>query len=151
MPSQHPDAIRKRDDRAKLIKAIHAVKTRKGISDDDYRAMLARDFNVTTSTKLTMQQLGALLTTLNGGKWHRPKSGKPYVRMIFGLWAEMCRLGIPEHPTRAGLLAFVKRQADVADPEWLTPESAASVIEALKSWKARELAKRQAAIKESAL
>ncbi len=143
------DKARQGADRAKLIKAVHACKTKKGIDDETYRATLREGFKVSSSTELTNQQLGALLTKLNGGKWHRPKSSKPYVRMIFGLWAEMCRLGIPEHPTRAGLLAFVKRQADVADPEWLTPESAASVIEALKSWKTREVDKRSTAVRES--
>ncbi|WP_374631788.1 phage protein GemA/Gp16 family protein [Ferrovibrio sp.] len=143
------DSARYGADRAKLIKAVHACKTKKGIDDEAYRDILERDFKAKSSTELDNRQLGSLLTTLNGGKWYRPKSSKPYVRMIFGLWAEMCRLGIPDYPTRAGLKAFVKRQADVADPEWLTPETANAVIEALKAWKARELAKRAAAVKES--
>lgn len=129
-------------DRKQLITAIHTAKSRQGITDDVYRDKLRERFGAASSTDLSDAQLRALLTDLNGGRQYRPKSSKPYVRKVFALWGEMCRQGIPETPTRAGLLAFVQRQAGVSDPEFLTPVTARTVIESLKAWQERVLAER---------
>ncbi len=131
-------------DRKQLITAIHTAKSRNKIDDDTYRDKLRERFSVVSSKDLTDAQLRELLTDLNGGKFYRPKSRKPYVRKIFALWGEMCRQRIPESPNRPGLLAFVQRQASVSDPEFLTPESANLVIEGLKAWQSRVLAERAA-------
>lgn len=131
-------------DRKGLIRAVHTAKTKKGISDEDYRALLRNEFQVESSKDLTLPQLGTLLTRING-KPYRKASGKAYVRLIFALWGELCRQGIPDSPTRQALLSFVKRMTGKDDPEWLAPAEANKVIEALKDWQHRELAKRNGA------
>lgn len=125
------------DRKAQLIKAVHAAKTKKGISDDDYRALLRNEFNVESSKDLSLPQLGAFLTRINGGGRYRAASKKPYVRKIFAIWGEMCRQGIPQSPNRTALIAFVKRMTGKDDPEWLAPGEANVVIEALKDWQER--------------
>lgn len=86
----------------------------------------------------------------NGARSFRP-SDKPHVRKVFAIWGAMCRAGIPDNPTRAGLRAFVARMTasaerpeGVGNPEWLAPEDARKVTEALKAWERRALAKRRA-------
>ncbi|WP_341893861.1 regulatory protein GemA [Ferrovibrio terrae] len=137
-------------DRKKLIAAIHVAKNKKGISEDDYRAMLRNEFQVASSTDLAVPQLGALLTRINGGKRFREASGKAYVRKIFAVWGEMCRQGIPDSRNRTALLAFVKRMTNKDDPEWLTPAEGNRVIEALKDWQERALAKQAEATNAAA-
>jgi phage gp16-like protein len=128
-------------DRAQLNRAVHAAKRSAGLDDDTYREKLREKFGVASSKELTDDQMRALLTELNGGKTYRPKSKKPYVRMIFALWSEMCRQQIPDNRTRKGLIAFVKRMTQIDDPDWLDYQQASVVIEALKDWQRRELEK----------
>lgn len=130
-------------DRKQLIKAIHTAKGRKGLSDDVYRDMLREGFGAESSTALNDNQLRALLTRLNDGKPYRKASSKAFVRKIFAVWGEMCRQGIPDNPTRAGLFAFVERMAKVSDPEFLTKQAAVTVTEALKAWQERVLFERR--------
>lgn len=132
-------------DRNKLIAAVHAAKSKKGIADDDYRQLLRTEFKVESSKDLNVAQLGALLTRINGGQRFRAASKKPYVRKIFAIWGEMCRQGIPESRNRSALIAFVKRMTDCDDPEWLDPQQANVVIEALKEWQERGLRKQKEA------
>jgi hypothetical protein len=97
-------------------------------------------------------------------KGQRKASDKPHVRKVFAIWSDMCREGIPvianrpggsaadqddQRARRAALVAFVQRMTKtaqrpggLADPEWLSPEEANHVIEGLKAWRNRELAKR---------
>jgi predicted DNA-binding transcriptional regulator YafY len=65
-------------------------------------------------------------------------SSKAHVRKVFAVWKAMCDAGIPDNRTRAGLVAFVKRQTGVDDPEWLTPDQANKVTEGLKAWAKRK-------------
>lgn len=76
------------------------------------------------------------------GQRHRPASGKAHVRKVFAIWGDMCKANIPAIANRAGLLVFVQRMTGIDDPEWITPEQAQVVTEALKSWRVRVLAKR---------
>lgn len=123
-------------DRAQMIKAIHVAKRAKGIDDDTYREKLQNKFSVASSKDLTDEQLGELLTDLNGGKFFK-RSSKPYVRMIFAMWGDMGRAGVVQNPTKQALKAFVKRTAGVDDPEFLVPGQANKVIEALKAMQSR--------------
>jgi hypothetical protein len=52
---------------------------------------------------------------------------------------------IPNNPTRDGLRAFVRRMASIEDPNWLSLSDARKVIEGLKAWRAREIAKKEGA------
>jgi len=139
-----------------VLAMIHKAKADLALPEDCYRALLARITGQETSKGLSGAQVDAVLTEFKRLGWqpkpgkgkategprYRPASDKPEVRKVFALWADMCRAGIPRHPTRAGLLAYVRRMTGVDDPEWLNQEQAQIVIEGLKSWRARELARR---------
>jgi hypothetical protein len=135
---------------------VHIARKDLELTDDCYRAILARITGQESSAGLDPAQLDAVLAEFKrlgwsakpkaapaaGGLRHRPASGKAEVRKVFAIWGDMCRLNIPTINNRAGLIAFVQRMTDVDDPEWMNSEQARVVIEALKSWRARELAKR---------
>lgn len=142
------------------IKAIHASRRQvPGLEDDetwrDFLAQITGERSIRAMSAAARQKvLTALRQRGAKGGAARPfrPSDKPHVRKVFAIWGAMCRAGIPGNPTRAGLRAFVARMTVSADrpdgignPEWLGPEDAAKITEALKAWERRELAKRRAA------
>lgn len=131
-----------------------------GVDDDARKAIQARVVGKTSSSAMSVAEFNACLTDLKergvwapnkaGGQTFRRQSDNAHVRKVFAIWSDMCRENIPQVANRAGLVAFVQRMTKTAerpgglsDPEWLSPDEANQVIEALKSWRARELAKRR--------
>lgn len=140
------------------IKAIHASRRQvEGLDDDTvWRDFLERVSGSRSVREMSERQREEVIAELRkrGAKAKRPfkKSDKPHVRKVFAIWGDMCRAGIPDKPNRDGLRAFVARMTrrddrpeGVADPEWLDPGDANMVVEALKSWRRREMAKREVA------
>lgn len=141
-----------------MLAKVHIAKKELGLDDATYRAVLERVTGKTSSAGLKDNQLDAVLTEFKRLGWtpkkagaapHRPASDKPHVRKVFAIWADMCRQNIPVINNRTGLVAFVQRMTKteqrpggLSDPEWLSPEQANVVVEGLKAWRARELAKR---------
>jgi phage gp16-like protein len=139
---------------------VHIARKDLALPDDCYRAILNRITGQESSAGLNDTQLDKVLAefkrlgwspkpvkgkaTASAGQRHRPASDKAHVRKVFAIWTDMCKANIPVIANRAGLLAFVQRMTGVDDPEWMTPEQAQVVTEALKSWRKRELAKREA-------
>lgn len=125
-----------------------------GLEDDEvWRDFLERVSGSRSVREMSERQREEVIAELRkrGAKAARPfrKSNKPHVRKVFAIWGDMCRLGIPANPTREGLRAFVSsmtrsddRPDGVGDPEWLNPDDARLVTEALKGWRAREEKKR---------
>lgn len=126
-----------------LLAKVHIAKKRLGLDDETYRAVLQRVTGRTSSKDLSEHQLLLALAEFRRLGWEEPaaakarKSGKPHVRKVWVMWRELCDAGIPREPTRAALRSFVERMTKVTDPEWLSPEQAIVVIEALKAWRAR--------------
>ena len=143
---------------SETIKAIHATRRQvAGLEDDDtWRAFLEQTVGQRSIRAMTEPQMRQVLITLrarSGGA--KSKSFKPspkaHVRKVFALWGDMRRHGLLENPTRAGLRAFTARMTatearpeGVGDPDWLTPQDAEKVIEGLKAWRRRALAKQGA-------
>lgn len=140
------------------IKAIHATRRQvPGLGDDDtWRDFLHRITGERSIRAMSEEARQQVLTTLRRRAPRTPATFKPsdklHVRKVFAIWGAMCRSGIPDNPTRAGLRAFVakmtvtgERPEGVGNPEWLALEEAAKITEALKAWQRRELAKRKAA------
>jgi phage gp16-like protein len=143
------------------IKAIHASRRQvPGLEDDDtWRAFLEQVTGERSIRAMADAALQKVLTALRqrgakGGASDRPfrPSDKPHVRKVFAIWGDMCRNGIPDNATRAGLRAFVakmtasaERPEGIGNPEWLGPDDAAKVTEALKAWQRRATSKRRAA------
>ncbi|ELU11708.1 hypothetical protein CAPTEDRAFT_140450, partial [Capitella teleta] len=118
-----------------------------GLDDDTYRACLERVTGKLSAKAMSEAERERVIDEFKRLGWEpfkgRKKSNKPYVRKVYGLWTSLCEQGKADNPTRQGLKAFVKRQTDIDDPEWLTSDQANKVIEALKAWGAREKTKRR--------
>lgn len=133
------------------IKKIHALKGALAMDDDTYRAVLAGQFNTTSSKNLTADQAHNLIADLEqkavaGGKWEQragrqkkfddldSRSGAmaspPQLRKIEAQWAEVTRATTPEDSKRA-LRHFLERLAKVSDLRFLDALGAGKVINAL--------------------
>ncbi len=145
--------------RSPMLAKVHIAKKELGLDDETYRAVLVRVTGKTSSKGLSDRQLDAVLVEFKRLGWaakkaatqraYRRASDKPHIRKIFAIWEDMCGLGIPRIANRTGLAVFVQRMTKTAarpeglsDPEWLSPSEANKVVEGLKAWQARELAKR---------
>lgn len=147
MPSTKP-----RPRRVQQIAAIHVLKTKMGLDDDTYRAMLAEQTGKTSSAGLDDRQrervldhLRALEREVSGGAppetptprrgWMEFRDDDPApVRKICAMWIELGKAGRVERTTRQALNAWVKRQVGVDEVGWVTSRQATALIEQLKEW-----------------
>jgi phage gp16-like protein len=122
---------------------IHLAKKQLGMTDEDYRAMLHNIAGTTSSAHLNTAGRSQIIE-------HLKKCGfKPLIRVkrtgkppgnptqtgkIEQLWKELAKTGILRDSSRRALSAFLLRRTSVAEPNWLTPEQASDIIEALKAW-----------------
>ncbi len=114
--------------------------------DDAWRDFLAVNAAGIESTRaMTEAQLRAVVTALHkAGAPRKPSAtagrrrytDTAQMAMIRGLWLELANLGAVEQRSETALAAFVRRQTR-QDIGQLSPQAAAGVIEALKSWRAR--------------
>jgi len=122
---------------------IHMAKKDLRLEEADYRAILTRVAGVDSAARLTPAAQARVLAEFGRLGWKpsfrgaRRRSDKPGVRLIFGLWRELAETGVVANGSRQALLAFVKRQTGVDDPEWLKPNEVSKVVEGLKAMKAR--------------
>lgn len=126
-----------------LLAMVHIARKDLGLDEDSYRDMLEAVAGVRSASELDDAALLRVVENCKRLGWvpRAPKerrSDAPQVRMIWALWHEMSAAGIVRSPTSAGLRAFVRSQTGVSDPEWLSPEQAGLIIEALKAWRARK-------------
>ena len=132
-------------DRKSMLAKIHLAKKDLRLDDDVYRDIVQRVTGCTSSSKCDRAQMVKLLAEFQrvgwtgGGKPAFKPSSKAHVRLIFGLWKGMCDKDIPAKKDRDALVAFVKNQTGVDNPEWLTVEQAGKVTEGLKAWSSRVL------------
>jgi phage gp16-like protein len=120
---------------------IHIAKNDLGLDDVTYRAVLKRVTGKASSANMTgeereavlseMRRLGWQDTSAKGGAW-RARSNKPYVRMMFAIARSIGEQGYWRHGYKKSLQLFVKEKTGIDNPEWLTADQAAPVIQALK-------------------
>ena len=129
---------------------INIARVQLGLEDDDYRALLLRVTGKDSLRTMSERQKIAVLDEMKrlgfrvraGGRALAP-SHKPYIRLIHALWKNCARLGVIENGSREALRAFAHRfvahgDASVAvDPDLLSYDQAAPIIEALKKMEAR--------------
>lgn len=127
--------------RRALIARVHVARKELALTEESYRAVLARVTGRDSAADLDLAQLRAVIQEFErlGLKPLVKRSPKPHVRKVFALWAAM-KPHLAD-PSRDALRAFVKRQTGVDNPEWLTPLQANQVTEGLKAWREREEAK----------
>lgn len=132
------------------IAIINIAKGQLGLDDDTYRALLLRVTGLASLRQMSERQRIDVVEELkrrgfrvqSGGR-KLPASVKPYVRLIYALWAKCHRLGVIEDGSRPALRAFCKRfvahgyDKAVVDPDLLSYAQAEPIIEALKKMEAR--------------
>lgn len=139
---------------------VQIARRQLGLTDDDYRAILLRVTGKTSSTQCGPSHLDALLAefkrlgfraTTSAKRGAKPISARAQIRMIHAVFADIRpHLAVGDDST---LRAFVQRQtkteanpAGVSAPEFLDATQANKVLEGLKAWRARVLAR----VRESA-
>lgn len=138
------------------IAAIHVLKSKLRLEDDDYRALLnhltgktsskAMDIAERARVRRHMQHLAARL-----GLEPRPQDAaqaarrarnyvqaSPMERKVWALWLQLGRDGVVRHTTPAALNAWVERQTGVSALRFCNGYQLHALIEALKDWQARE-------------
>lgn len=139
------------DERRSRLAALHCAKRDLGLDDDAYRAMLTRLTGKESAADLSATELGWVLADLRDKGWkggrsrrqsppsrHKTRYDKTQADKIRALWINMGRQGIVRNPAETALNRYVKRMTGVEHVEWLDVRQAGRVIEALKSWRARE-------------
>lgn len=123
--------------RSKLMHAIRAACRRKGLDDDDRRALQGEIIGKASLADMTPAELGRFLDHLNRD-WKGPAGDRAHLGKIRALWWSLYWLGAIERPDDEALTVFVRRQTGIDHLRFLDHRKAPAVIEALKSWLERE-------------
>lgn len=127
----------KNANRTAMMRKLHVARKQLGLEDADYRALLQRVTNKTSSTELSIGQLHDVLEEMKRLGFRAKKtSHKPWVRKVYAIWADMAPM-LRSGGTKDALRAYVQRQTGVSAPEFLDEPAARSVIEGLKAWRKR--------------
>lgn len=136
------------------IKAIHVLKGKLSLSDDDYRALLIQLTGHSSSKAMTqaqrrtvrehLQRLAAHMGIEQPATRQRPLAdaafakakadASPRERKVWALWHQLHRDGLVDNPSAAALNAWVKRQVGVDALRFCTGPQLDTLIEALKAW-----------------
>jgi phage gp16-like protein len=136
--------------------AIHTLKSKLQLSDDDYRALLLQLTGKASSTLMSdterrqvrahlqhlAERMGLAQPTrrrpMNREQFAQAKAAaSPRERKVWALWHQLHRDGIVENPSRAALDGWVKRTVHVSSLRFCTAAQLDTCIEALKSWQQR--------------
>ena len=136
------------------IAAIHVLKGKLRLTDDDYRALLIQLTGQASSKAMTqaqrrtvrehLQSLAARLGLEQPATRRRPlpdaqfaqakAAASPRERKVWALWHQLHRDGLVDNPSAAALNAWVKGQAGVDALRFCTGPQLGTLIEALKAW-----------------
>lgn len=140
---------------ANHIAAIHALKSKLTLSDDDYRALLinltgknsSKTMSATEQAKVRdhMQALGERLGVAKplrrrttGRTFAQAKAeASPRERKVWALWHQLHRDGLVHDTSAAALNAWVARTVHVSALVFATGAQLDTCIEALKAWQQR--------------
>lgn len=136
---------------ARHLAAIHVLKGKLGLTDDDYRALLMNLTGKTSSKALSDAERGGVrehmqkLAEKLGVAAPRPAGWKkavdesrPMERKVWALWNALGREGRIANPTPHALRAWVKRQTGMDDLRFCNWAQLSNLIESLKRWEERE-------------
>lgn len=142
-PGRDPALIERA--RKAALRSVQIGRRALAIEEEDWRAMLERVAGARSSRALSVTQLAEVRKELErlgwtpephggGGPW-RPKAKHPHQRKVYALWGELKRRGLWRVSSVHSLRQFVIRitAGRASGVEWLTPEQATQVIEALKA------------------
>ncbi|WP_372090284.1 regulatory protein GemA [Tistrella mobilis] len=135
------------DDRTLRLRAVRAAARDLGLSDEGLRDVYARTIGSRSAAAASAADLGRVLDALRAAGWSpaprrrkgdRRPAGSAQARKLRALWLSAYHLGIARDSSERGLGRWVLRQTQIEAIDWVDPTSLAKVIEALKSWIARE-------------
>lgn len=124
------------------IRAIHALKTRLRMADDDYRALLMQITGRASSKDCTPTQRRQLREHLQrlaeraglaAPRAPRP-AASPRERKVWALWMQLHQDRLIRNHSAPALHAYVKRQVGVDALRFATPAQLDTLIESLKGW-----------------
>jgi len=137
------------------IAAIHALKAKLRLTDDDYRALLRQLTGQDSSKSCTQQQRWQVrqhmqrLAERMGLAQPVYTAKRPRLQRSIGdggdgrwskaraLWGSLARAGVVRADTDAALMAYVRRQTRVSHWRFANSAQINAVIESLKLWCAR--------------
>lgn len=128
----------KADSRRGLMIAVRAACRRLGLDDDERKAVQELWTGKTSMADMTPAEIGKVLDHLNKGWTRGGATARPHIGKVRALWWSLYWLGAVGDPGDEALTAFVLRQTGISHLKFLDHRKAPSVIEALKSWAARE-------------
>ena len=137
--------------------AIHVLKGKLQLQDDDYRALLVQLTGKASSKGMTateqahvrdhMQRLAQRLGVAQPTTRRRPltreqfdqvkKAASPRERKVWALWNQLHRDGVVHNPSRAALNVWVEKMVHVSALGFATAPQLDTLIEALKAWQLR--------------
>ena len=139
------------------IKAIHVLKGKLSLSDDDYRALLIQLTGHSSSKAMTqpqrrtvrehLQRLAARMGIEQPATRQRPlpdaqfaqakAAASPRERKVWALWNQLARDGVVHNPSATALNAWVERTVHVSALRFANDAQLDTLIEALKAWQQR--------------
>ena len=136
---------------ANHIAAIHTLKGKLGLSDDDYRVLLVNLTGKNSSKALGVQEqarvrdhmqhlgerLGVLKPTRQRSFAQNRAAASPRERKVWALWNQLHRDGVIQNHSAPALNAWVKRQVGVDALRFCNAAQLDALIEALKAWQLR--------------
>lgn len=136
--------------------AIHVLKSKLQLSDDDYRALLLGLTHKSSTKDMTdgerqavrdhMQRLGERMKVVTPGQRRAavPRSfaaakaqASPRERKVWALWNQLGRDGVVRDTSARALNAWVERTVHVSALGFANSAQLDTLIEALKSWQQR--------------
>ncbi|NUM72256.1 MAG: regulatory protein GemA [Ignavibacteriaceae bacterium] len=123
----------------KQITLIHTAKSRLGISEDNYRSLLA-SHNAQSSKDLTADQATAVIATLAKMGFKTAQHTRTGQARISGRQMHLVAKMWNEHPavyakTEEALNSFCKRITGVDKVAWLTAKQCSKLIKAIENLK----------------
>lgn len=138
------------------IAAIHVLKSKLRLSDDDYRALLKTLTGQASSKDMTPGQRRAVRDHMQGlaermgvvqptqrrphtaPKFDQVKAAaSPKERKVWALWHQLGRDGVVHNTTAAALNAWVERTVHVSALRFANSAQLDTLIEGLKAWQER--------------
>jgi phage gp16-like protein len=130
--------------------AIHVGAKRLGFDDDTYREFLFRITGRRSAAELDAAGRARVIEEMRQFGFRRTPAAEKLARrmaddrqlaMIHGVWRQLQYAGALKDASERHLSAFIKKMTGIERAEWLAPEEAVKVIEGLKAWRDRAVAK----------
>lgn len=126
----------------RLVKLIHVAKSKLLLDNETYRLLLEEETGKTSTQLMKVWELEKVVKRMKSSGFKvrkpvaakRPPADEPQAKKIRALWLALHEGGLVRDPSETALCRYVKRQTGIEALQWLNPQQASQVIEALKQW-----------------